>query len=93
MKSKFTAFVSTALLVAASTAFSQSGNKTDTPQDPMTAKDKPPAMTMQQCKDHMEMSKKAGTSTPPTADMRKMDMACADMMKKGGTGTKEPTKY
>lgn len=91
MKTTFTALISTAMLLAATTTFAQSGNKTDTPQDPMTTKDKP--MTMQQCKDHMEMSKKAGTATMPTADMRKIDAMCADMMKKGDTSKKEPTKY
>ncbi len=91
MKSTFTVLISTAMLLSASATFAQSGNKTDTPQDPMVSKDKP--MTTQQCKDHMEMSKKAGTATSPTDDMRKIDAMCAEMMKKADMSKKEPAKY
>lgn len=39
-------------------------------------------MTMQECKDHMAMSKKDGTKKSDS--MMKMDTMCADMMKGGG---------
>jgi hypothetical protein len=49
-------------------------------------KDEPMAkdgmMTMQQCKDHMAMSKKDGMKRDDA--MMKKDKMCADMMKKDG---------
>ena len=45
------------------------------------------AMTMQQCKDHMAMSKKDGMKKDDA--MMKKDAMCADMMKKDGDEEEE----
>ncbi len=48
--------------------------------DPMSKDAKPMTMTMQQCKDHMEVAKKDGMKKDDA--MMKKDAMCKDMMDK-----------
>jgi hypothetical protein len=64
-------------LVAASSFAQDAMKKDDAMKDGMAKKE----MTMQDCKDHMAMAKKADGMKKDDAMMKK-DAACADMMKK-----------
>ena len=75
MKALSTALVSGCLAFAAGTAFAADDMKK---ADGMMKKETP--MTMQECKDHMAMSNKAGAKKDDA--MMKKDALCADMMKK-----------
>src|SRR5258708_2940136 len=78
----FAALMSTCMLFAANTAIAMDAmKKGDTmAKDSMMKKD----MTMQECKDHMAMSKKDGKKKDEM--MIKKDAMCADMMKKDTMG-------
>jgi hypothetical protein len=80
MKTITAALISACMAMAASAASAQDTTKKDEPmaKDGMMKRD----MTMQQCKDHMAMSKKDGMKKDDA--MMKMDTMCADMMKKDG---------
>lgn len=62
--------------LAASSAFAADNMK----KGDMMSKDAMPHMTMQECKDHMAVSGKAGMKKDDA--MMKKDATCADMMKK-----------
>ena len=70
-----TTFLATCIALTAGSAMAQDAMKKD---DPMMKKD----MTMQECKDHMEMAKKDGMKKDDA--MMKKDTMCAGMMKKDG---------
>ncbi len=74
-----------ACMVAAGAAAAQDTKKDSMAKDSMMMK----KMTMQECKDHMAMSQKAGTKKDDA--MMKKDAMCADMMKKEST-TGQPKK-
>lgn len=72
-----------ALVLASVGASAQDAVKKDgTPKDSGTTM----VMTMQQCKEHMAMSEKAGVKKDDV--MMKKDTMCADLMNKGGGMTK-----
>jgi hypothetical protein len=78
-------------LAAAGSSFAQDAmKKDDAMKDGMAKKE----MTMQECKDHMAMAKKADGMKKDDAmmhkdDAMKKDAACADMMKKSDGMKKE----
>ncbi len=85
MKTLATAVMCACMALAAGGAAAQDAKKDAMPKDSMMK------MTMQECKDHMAMSTKAGTKKDDA--MMKKDTMCADMMKKEGTAKKdEPVK-
>ena len=69
--------IGSCVALAAFGAFAQDAMK----KDDMMKKD----MTMQECKDHMAMSKKDGMKKDDA--MMKMDTMCSDMMKKGNAAS------
>jgi len=77
-----------AVAASAGTSFAQDAMKKDEPmaKDGMMKKE----MTMQECKDHMAMTKKDGMKKDDA--MMKKDTMCADMMKKDGMKKDEPMK-
>jgi hypothetical protein len=76
MKTIATALMCACLGVAAGSAMAQDSMKKS---DSMAGSDK--KMSMQECKDHMAMSKKAGTKKDDA--MMKKDAACDEVVKKG----------
>ena len=79
MKTIATTLMSACLALAAGSALAQDKPKNDA-MSREGAADK--QMTMQECKDHMTMSKREGATKD--AAMMKKDRMCADMMKKEG---------
>ena len=79
MKTLATTLICACMALAAGGAASQDMKKQDSmAKDGMMAK----PMTMQECKDHMAMSNKAGVKKDDA--MMKKDTMCTDMMKKDG---------
>ena len=92
MNSLSASLICACIALAAGTASAQDATKKDDtmPKGGMMKKD----MTMQECKDHMAMSKKDGMKkdAPKKDDaMMKQEAMCADMMKKEGTSS-DPMK-
>jgi len=82
--------LSTAVMCACLTLAAGGATAQDAKKDAM-AKDGMMKMTMQECKDHMAMAKKEGTTKDDA--MMKKDAMCADMMKKDSMPkTGEPAK-
>ena len=81
MKTFAAALMLAGMAFAAGGVAAQDMKKDSMAKDPMA---KP--MTMQECKDHMAMSK--GTAKKDDATMKK-DTMCADMMKKEGSMAKD----
>ncbi|MDQ6684278.1 MAG: hypothetical protein M3Z16_04055 [Pseudomonadota bacterium] len=79
--------LSTAVITACFMTFAGSALAADDMKkgDAMMKKD----MTMQECKDHMAMSKKDAGMKKDDAMMKK-DTMCHDMMKKSGMAASEP---
>ncbi len=79
--------ITTALMfcmaLAAGSAAAQDAKKDSMAKDGMMKKE----MTMQECKDHMAMSKTAGTKKDDA--MMKKDTMCSGMMKKDGAMMKK----
>ena len=80
MKTVVTAFAGACMALAVSGAMAQ-----DPKKDAMSKDMKP--MTMQECKDHMAMSTKAGTKKDDA--MMKKDAMCEEMMKKEAAAPKK----
>jgi hypothetical protein len=77
-------FLAASLVIASTTAFAADDMKKDgMAKDGKMGK----AMSMQQCKDHMAMSNKAGMKKDDA--MMKKDAMCSDMMKKDGMMKKD----
>ena len=87
MKTIATSLLLVSFVLAVGTAGAQDAmKKNDTmAKDGMMDKN---VMTMEQCKDHMAMSKKDGMKKDEA--MMKKDTMCADMMKKDGTTKADP---
>ena len=84
MKTLATALMCVGMALAAGGAAAQDAKKDAMAKDNMK-------MTMQECKDHMAMAKKEGTTKDDA--MMKKDAMCADMMKKDSMPkTGEPAK-
>ena len=83
MKTLATALMCVGMALAAAGAAAQDAKKDAMAKDNMK-------MTMQECKDHMAMSQKAGTKKDDA--MMKKDTMCADMMKNDGTAKKDTMK-
>ncbi len=83
MKTIATALACACMALGAASVSAQESVKKDGPMPQGAMKE----MTMQECKDHMAMSK---TMTPKSEEISKLDETCAAMMEKeGGTMMKD----